>query len=238
MTQKSSDQLMESLSALVDGEASELEMHRVLKALDGNDDLQKAWSRYQLIGAALRQEATTSGMDLTASVRNAIDGSQSHSSYDSGQVGVHKRYSDTSDQNRRWLGWMAKSSVAASVAAVFVVGAGYIGSPALSVDQTSTSPTIASTSPSSTNSSASTTLSAPLGFELPAVESRTVSSSVNEEAAQAIKVIAPAQSMSAIEAKAFLNQLQLHHAQRASLNGSFSLMPFARVSELSGSQEQ
>lgn len=46
----------ESLSAFADGEASELELRRVLKALEQDAELSKTWSRYHLIGAALRQE--------------------------------------------------------------------------------------------------------------------------------------------------------------------------------------
>ena len=48
-------QLEESLSALVDGEISELELHRVLKASDEDyDQLRDQWTRAHIARAAIK----------------------------------------------------------------------------------------------------------------------------------------------------------------------------------------
>jgi len=51
-----SEKLRESLSAVVDGEADEFELRRVLDELPKDPQLRAAWSRYHLIGAVLRSE--------------------------------------------------------------------------------------------------------------------------------------------------------------------------------------
>lgn len=55
-----SEKLRESLSAVVDGEADEFELRRVLDELPKDPQLRAAWSRYHLIGAALRSERVVS----------------------------------------------------------------------------------------------------------------------------------------------------------------------------------
>ena len=48
------ERLRESLSAAIDGEATELELRRVLNALAKDDALRAEWDRAHLVGAALR----------------------------------------------------------------------------------------------------------------------------------------------------------------------------------------
>lgn len=53
--------LLESVSALMDGETTELELHRILKALGDNSTagaqaIGNKWSRYHLVSASLKQE--------------------------------------------------------------------------------------------------------------------------------------------------------------------------------------
>lgn len=50
------EKLRQSLSAVIDDEADEFELRRVLDELDGNPELQTLWDRYHLIGSALRGE--------------------------------------------------------------------------------------------------------------------------------------------------------------------------------------
>jgi sigma-E factor negative regulatory protein RseA len=51
-----SEKLKESLSAVMDGEADEFEIKRVLNEASSNPDLKTRWHRYHLIGAVLRSE--------------------------------------------------------------------------------------------------------------------------------------------------------------------------------------
>lgn len=54
--QKNQDVILESASALMDDEASELDLRRVLKAADQNSAVADSWQRYHLVRASLQQE--------------------------------------------------------------------------------------------------------------------------------------------------------------------------------------
>jgi sigma-E factor negative regulatory protein RseA len=106
-----SAQLNESLSAVVDGEASSFETRRVLDELQRSDDLSARWHRYHLIGAALRRE----GEDIEHRraldrLWQEVDGS-SEGTVPAPAVGA-----------RQWrLGRLTAAAVAASVALTVVV---------------------------------------------------------------------------------------------------------------------
>ena len=65
--------LRESLSALMDEAADELEVQRALKAVAEDEELRATWARYQLVRASIRNEQPTVNMDLSASIAAAID---------------------------------------------------------------------------------------------------------------------------------------------------------------------
>ncbi|MCL6270185.1 sigma-E factor negative regulatory protein [Sansalvadorimonas sp. 2012CJ34-2] len=66
--------LRESLSALMDGEANELEMRRVLDRLDQDQDLRETAFSYQRIGETIRNEQNAySGIDLSSSISAALE---------------------------------------------------------------------------------------------------------------------------------------------------------------------
>lgn len=56
MTDTSENMFNESVSALVDGENSELDLRRVLKQSAGNDEVKHVWHRYHLAGELMRKE--------------------------------------------------------------------------------------------------------------------------------------------------------------------------------------
>jgi sigma-E factor negative regulatory protein RseA len=63
----------ESLSALMDGEADELEIRRVLNQLDKDDELRDHWKNYHLMGSLMRDESFDS-LDLTRGINQILDG--------------------------------------------------------------------------------------------------------------------------------------------------------------------
>lgn len=68
-----SEQVRESLSALLDEEANELDLARVLKGLDQNEGAYNTWRRYHLLSAAAAGESDEfSNVDLHKSVRAAL----------------------------------------------------------------------------------------------------------------------------------------------------------------------
>lgn len=58
MSKSMQESLNEALSAAVDGEADELELHRVLNAAGKDPELRAKWERMHLIGSVMRGEAT------------------------------------------------------------------------------------------------------------------------------------------------------------------------------------
>ncbi len=67
----SREALQESLSAVMDNEADELELRRVLNAID-DADTRATWSRYQIARAAMHKELLMPHLDISAAVSAAI----------------------------------------------------------------------------------------------------------------------------------------------------------------------
>ncbi|HET8705653.1 MAG TPA: sigma-E factor negative regulatory protein [Pseudomonadales bacterium] len=108
-----SESRKEELSALMDGEASELELRRILKDLDANDELGASWSRYHTVRAVLRKEPKSewSGLDISSRIMDAIDAEPAHQA----AVPIMKKKAS-------WFAtWVGQSAIAAGVAAAVVV---------------------------------------------------------------------------------------------------------------------
>ncbi|MCQ2029071.1 sigma-E factor negative regulatory protein [Stutzerimonas zhaodongensis] len=67
----SREALHESLSAVMDNEADELELRRVL-ATDGDTEMRSTWSRYQLARAAMHKELIEPRLDIASAVSAAL----------------------------------------------------------------------------------------------------------------------------------------------------------------------
>ncbi len=108
--------LRESLSALVDDQASELELHRILKESESSSEIRATWARYQLVSAALKGE-TPSGeyVDLSSRISDAIaDESPLHQVDREGVAGA-------AHQGKKWWGLVGRFAIAASVAGAVVM---------------------------------------------------------------------------------------------------------------------
>ncbi|HBQ41234.1 MAG TPA: hypothetical protein DD808_11780, partial [Halieaceae bacterium] len=104
------EQLRESLSALMDDEATELELHRVLGELESDGALRQTWVRYQLARSAMAgQPVSHARLDISRSVSAAI----------AAEAGAK---TSRSGVRERWLRPLASLAVAASVTAVVVLG--------------------------------------------------------------------------------------------------------------------
>ena len=102
-----SEQLRESLSALMDDEANELEVERLLREMSGAESLRQTWARYHIARDSMKgQSIGHHGIDLSARVREAV--AQEKQSLGSAA--------------QRWLRPAASFAVAASVAATVVLG--------------------------------------------------------------------------------------------------------------------
>tara|TARA_R110001599_G_scaffold69414_3_gene195471 strand:- start:24760 stop:25371 length:612 start_codon:yes stop_codon:yes gene_type:complete len=104
------EQLRESLSALMDDEATELELHRVLGELESDTALRQTWVRYQLARSAMAgQPVSHARLDISRSVSAAI----------AAETGAK---TSRSSLRERWVRPLASLAVAASVTAVVVLG--------------------------------------------------------------------------------------------------------------------
>ena len=79
------DTKREFLSSLIDGEASEIEVHRLVREFRSDESLTASWATYQHIGSTLRRDrgAVAASIEqhqkLFASITQAIESEGSHS---------------------------------------------------------------------------------------------------------------------------------------------------------------
>ena len=68
----SSESLRESLSALMDDEAEQLEVRRVLQAGEQDPSVRRSWERYQLARSVMHKEPWNTGVDLSVGIAAAL----------------------------------------------------------------------------------------------------------------------------------------------------------------------
>lgn len=67
------ENLRESISALMDDEANELEIHRVLSSMEQSDEVRDTWKRYQLASLAMKGNLPKNiDIDISRGVAEAI----------------------------------------------------------------------------------------------------------------------------------------------------------------------
>jgi negative regulator of sigma E activity len=106
----------ESLSALMDGEAEELEFRRLLLGLPQDTEMRATWSRYQLAVSILHKQSITPlrSLDFANAVRSAIELEA---------LEVHKPAAENSSVWRPvWKKNLLGMATAASVALAIVTG--------------------------------------------------------------------------------------------------------------------
>ena len=69
--------LEQSLSALMDGQADDLELQRILQRVD-EPEVRASWQRMQLARSVLRQEDFMPQADLSQRISQALEGEQQH----------------------------------------------------------------------------------------------------------------------------------------------------------------
>ncbi len=105
-----SDNKIESLSALMDGELDELALHRTLKDAGDSSELKETWSRFHIGSDAMKGSVSDfSHIDISGAVSAAIE----HESFEA----------SSSSKGRTWLKAVGGLSIAASVTFAVVLGA-------------------------------------------------------------------------------------------------------------------
>jgi sigma-E factor negative regulatory protein RseA len=103
------ERLKESLSALMDDEANELEVERLLSRVADDRELRQTWTRYHA-ARALASGQSVAYLDMDISMR--VSGALADDAADAGDLSLRER----------WWRPVASFAVAASVAAVVVAG--------------------------------------------------------------------------------------------------------------------
>ncbi|MBQ0808046.1 MAG: sigma-E factor negative regulatory protein [Porticoccus sp.] len=206
-------QIKESLSALMDGQADELEVRRVLKGVSEDDELRDTWRRHQMAAAAMRRELPMQVVDYSSAIRNAIE---------------HEPKLGSETRVGRLLKPLGRFAVAASVAAIAVVG----------VQQYAQ--TVNKTAPLAAVEEVHVDLGTPqlrtaAEFGIPPVTARTVSTSSNPgqgytapQSVVQVSNVVPDQ-ITREQVQAYLNELMLQHTEHAAMNTNQGMLPFARM---------
>jgi len=210
--------MRESLSALMDDEASEMELLRVLKAVEQQPELRQRWASYQMIAASMRGEVPVAPyVDLSSSISAALEDEPVHA-----LVVAEKT----------WLHRVGRMAIAASVAGAVIVtgqlsgfGLGDVGSDGASVLAASGAPAVSGAVPSG---------ALPAGFRAPDLAARTVSSHKSMPAAEGRTLVkrapsAPVNRRPSPEVQAYLQQVMQLHADNASVNTGRGVLSYARV---------
>ena len=212
--------LNESLSALMDGEASELEIQRLLKECDASgSDLQQRWSRYQLAGNVMRGDKVAPvDLGLAASISAAI--ADEPSLAESAQAPAANDAADTG--RSRWWRPLSRGAVAATVAFAAVLGVQQMQSPQpggdmiAEVERPAQQPVQSAPQPS--------------GFLVPTLNTRAVSTAPQLVPEQRVGVPSPqVQMVPSPELMRHLNRVMIEHSEQAARVGSQGMVPFARA---------
>ncbi len=118
------DRLQESISAIMDGEADELELRRVLNEVIEDPELCAKWERYHLIRSYLHGDhLITSNDALKQSIHAELEIEIEQGDADSPELGVIDSGTDGSlSATGTWGGRVTAFAVAAGVALAVVVG--------------------------------------------------------------------------------------------------------------------
>lgn len=223
--------LAESLSALMDNQASELELQRLLKALDADPELKSTWSRYQIASTGIKGDVPVlASSDFASRVSAAIDAEETYSQTTQQDVGSAVA-GNVIAMPLRWWQQAGRAAVAASVAGALIVG----------VQQ------YQSVAPQSVEVAANTAASAPVavtetkaanlpsGINAPALSARTVAvqSGYESRPQESRRVMyVPRQEATPVyneDISTYLNQLIQEHTDNASLNSGQGMLPYTRV---------
>jgi len=207
--------LEESLSAFMDGEATDMETHRLLKEVSENPELRAKWKRFHMISSAIKGDVAATSIDYSSAIASAIDAEPSH-----------RRTVVTA-----FAGSAGRFAIAASVAMVAVFGVQQFNSPAdnpgavsgfASVDQVD-------------DENSGPAIQFPSGFQ-PVINARTVSAGGNNKSSTYVTPVIEVRQQvkrnySEAELRAYMNDIMIKHSNHAALNSNQGMLPFARLND-------
>ncbi|MFT5083209.1 MAG: sigma-E factor negative regulatory protein RseA [Lentisphaeria bacterium] len=261
MTKSPNSSVIESVSALIDGESNDSDVSQVLDSIDtrsaGREEARAKWERYQLIRSVIKRDCQHSPVDLSVAISAIIQTEEQDPIVSLEDQALQGGSAQVTPVNGAWVNawskWrdvMGKTAIAATVAFGFVIGVqqfnGYsAGSGALVANNAK------SGAESSSGAIAHGVLpgsSVPEGFELPSLSARTVSSSTfdvgtrsgsrNSSPIRAGEFAQGALVIHDNELQNHINRLMYKHSEQSASSGSMGVIPFARVSELQSEPQE
>jgi len=214
--QNPSQLLAESISALVDNQASELELQRILKASEQDPEVRATWARYQMVGAVLRgeQTATMATPDFAARLSAAIDAEETFTA------------APVARRSQGWMYQLGRVAFVASVAGGMIIGVNQF-SATQPVTEMANNTAVA---PAPVDS----VVSLPSGINAP-INTRTVAlqSGYETRPQESRRVMfQPRQNNTAVsdeEVTRYVNQMIQAHSDNAAMNSGQGVLPYARV---------
>lgn len=217
------ERLRESLSALMDDEADDLELGRVLRAMDEDDvSVRQTWARYQMVSAVMRGlpvGAADSGYAdpvVHASTLDAMDPAEATAAQAAGAA------SSGSHRVRPWLSF----ATAAGVTLMAVVGVQW-----QSDDEAPAPARVATTA-----SAASTPTVADLGGFLKVSSPGAGQQRVRTPVPLRYPAFARPPQGEMSDARRQVDAYMLYHAEMSALNSRAGMVPFARYAAFEGTQ--
>lgn len=219
--------LAESISALMDNQASELELQRILKASEQDADVKATWSRYQITSAVLRGDQTpvfsSSDMsDFAARLSAAINAEEAPTASKPSAV-----VEQTKPQQGLWY-QLGRVALVASVAGGMVLGVNQFNT--TSVDSSEIASNLAAT-PAPVEAA----VSLPSGINGPLLNTRNVAVQTGYESRPQENrrvMFQPRQATPAVsdeEVSRYVNQMIRAHSDNAAMNSGQGVLPYARV---------
>lgn len=197
------DSMGESLSALMDDEANELELERVLSQLTGDPELRQAWVRYNLASHTVHGEQLAHrDWDISTRVQTALNASPPASAS-----------LPLTGFKQRLMRPMISFGVAASVALTVVIGGQQLAGLGTNTIESDRSGAADASPVVLLNSVGATPMQANFGMQ--AIPLQPATRNAYDDLAQQR-----------------LRRYMQEHAEQAALNSPQGLIPFARVPEI------
>jgi len=213
--------LAESISALMDNQASELELQRILKASEQDAEVKATWSRYQIASSFLRgeqvrgEQAPVIGSDFAARISAAIAAEEAL---------VAQPAPAAKKAQQGWFYQLGRVALVASVAGGMIIGVGTTQV----VNQVASNTAVAPTSVDSA-------VNLPSGINSPALNTRTVALQTGYETRPQENrrvMFQPRQAGTTVsddEVSRYVNQMIKAHSDNAAMNSGQGVLPYARV---------
>jgi sigma-E factor negative regulatory protein RseA len=214
--------LAESISALMDNQASELELQRILKASEQDAEVKATWARYQVASAALRGEQTpvftaAAMSDFSARMSAAIDAEDALVAQPAAKP------------QQGWRYQLGRVALVASVAGGMILGVGELNLGAAVSTQ------VASNAPAVAPAVVDQAVTLPSGINSPMINTRTVAVQTGYETRpqENRRVMFQPRQASAVvsdeEVSRYVNQMIKEHSDNAAMNSGQGVLPYARV---------